>query len=162
VFRQRRSNILTTRDLAVPAYTGLVLPSENIGIVENKGFELSLNHRNTLSLGRGFNYGLSGNFAFARSKVIDIAEAADVPVYQKREGHIIGAGLYYEALGIIRTEEQLASVPVIAGTKVGDLYYKDVNEDGSITALDRVRMDKSHIPEITYGFNLSADYSNFA
>ena len=162
VFRQRRSNILTTRDLAVPAYTGLILPRENIGVVENKGFEISLNHRNTLSFGRGFNYMVSGNFAFSRSKVIDIAEAKDVPEYQKREGHIIGAGLFYEALGIIRTEEQLASVPVIAGTIVGDLYYKDVNNDGAITALDRVRMDKSPIPEITYGFNLSADYSNFA
>jgi TonB-linked SusC/RagA family outer membrane protein len=162
VFKQRRSNILTTRSLAIPDYTGLVLPAENIGVVENKGFEISLNHRNTITLGRGLNYGVSGNFAFSRSKVIDIAEADDVPVYQKREGHILGAGLYYEALGIIRTEEQLASVPIIPGTKVGDLYYKDVNQDGVITALDRVRMDKSPIPEITYGFNLSADYSNFA
>ena len=162
VFKQRRSNILTTRDLAIPAFTGLVLPAENIGIVENKGFEISLNHRNTLSFGKGFNYMLSGNFAFARSKVVDIAEAADVPEYQKSEGHILGAGLYYEALGIIRTQEQLASLPVIAGTIVGDLYYKDVNGDSKITALDRVRMDKSPIPEITYGFNLSADYSNFA
>jgi TonB-linked SusC/RagA family outer membrane protein len=162
VFKQRRSNILTTRDLAVPAYTGLVLPSENIGIVENKGIELSLTHRNTISSGKGFSYLFSGNFAFARNNVVDIAEAEDVPEYQKREGHILGAGLYYEALGIIRTQEQLESIPVIPGTIVGDLYYKDINEDGTITALDRERIDKSHIPEITYGFNISAGYANFS
>ncbi len=162
IFKQKRSNILTTRDLAIPAYTGLILPAENIGVVENKGFEISLNHRKNLSIAKKFNYLLSGNFAFSRSKVIDVAEAGDVPDYQKMEGHILGAGLFYEALGIIRTEEQLSSLPIIPGTIVGDLYYKDINKDGKIDALDRVRMDKSHIPEITYGFNISANYMNFS
>lgn len=162
VFKQKRSNILTTRDLAIPAYTGLVLPAENIGVVENKGFEISLNHRNTISVGKGLNYRISGNYVFSRSNVVDIAEAEDVPEHQKREGHILGAGLYYQAIGIIRTEEQLNSVPVIPGTIIGDLYYKDINKDGEITAIDRVRMDKSHIPEVTYGFNISADYANFS
>ena len=162
IFKQRRSNILTTRELAIPKYTGLVLPAENIGIVENKGMELSLSHRNTFSVGSGFTYLVSGNIAFSRSKVVDIAEAEDVPDYQKAEGHILGAGLFYQAIGIFRTQEEVNTNPIIPGTIVGDLQYRDINDDDKITALDRVRMDKSIIPEITYGFNLSAEYGDFS
>ena len=159
VFKQRRSNILTTRDLAVPYFTGLVLPTENIGIVDNQGVELSLTHRNTLA--GGLTYTLSGNIAYSKNKVVDVSEPTDVPDYQKSEGHILGAGLYYEAIGIFRTQEQLDANPVYVGTIVGDLQYRDFNGDGSITAADRVRMDKSIIPQITYGYNLSLDYRNF-
>jgi TonB-dependent starch-binding outer membrane protein SusC len=162
IFQQRRTNILTTRALAVPEYTGLVFPMENIGIVDNKGIELSLNHRNTVSIGNGLSYYMSGNFAFARSNVVDVAEPADVPDYQKSEGAILGAGLYYEAIGIFRTQAEIDSEPVMSGTQVGDLKYRDYNGDGRIDHGDRIRMNKSIIPEITFGYNLSAQYNRFS
>ena len=49
-FMSKRSNILTKRTVIIPDYTGLVLPDENIGEVENKGFELQLRHRNSVLL----------------------------------------------------------------------------------------------------------------
>lgn len=159
-FKQHRSNILTTASLKVPYYTGLSLPSQNIGIVDNKGFEVELTHRNTVGA-KGFSYRVSGNIAFARSNVVEVAEAEDVPQYQKAEGHILGAGLYYIATGIIRTQEELASIPVYPSTIVGDLSYQDIDNDGKITGADRVRLDKSVIPELTFGFHLSARYKNF-
>lgn len=159
VFKQRRENILTTRALEIPDYTQLRLPAENIGIVDNQGIELGLSHRN--SVGTGFNYYFSGNIAFARNKVIDVSEAADVPDYQKAEGRVLGAMLLYDAIGIFRTEEQLESEPVYPGSIVGDLIYRDVDGDGVITGTDRVRMNRTNIPEITYGFNLSVNYKNW-
>lgn len=158
MFKQKRSNILTTRGLELPVYTGLTLPNENIGIVENKGIELELSHQKTLN---DFSYRLAGNISFARSRVIDVSEAQDVPEYQKAEGHILGAQLLYEAIGIFRTEEELNSTPAYPGSTVGDLIYKDVNNDGKINSADMVRFDKSIIPEITYGFNISTQYKNF-
>jgi len=158
VFKQRRSNILTTRGLELPYYTGLQLPNENIGIVENKGIELELSHFNKAN---DFTYRLEGNISFSRSNVVDVSEAQDVPDYQKAEGHILGAGLYYDAIGIFRTKEELESKPVYPGSTVGDLIYRDVNDDGLINNADKVRMDKSVIPEITYGFNLTLNYKNF-
>src|SRR5690606_17254174 len=97
LFKQKRSNILTTRGLELPYYTGLELPSENIGIVENKGIEFELSHQNQIN---DFSYRLAGNLSFSRSNVVDVSEAQDVPEYQKAEGHILGAGLYYDAIGI--------------------------------------------------------------
>jgi TonB-dependent starch-binding outer membrane protein SusC len=36
-FYHRREDILATKDASVPNFTGLSLPQENIGIVDNKG-----------------------------------------------------------------------------------------------------------------------------
>jgi TonB-linked SusC/RagA family outer membrane protein len=161
-FKHRRSNILTKRNLEVPFYTGIVLPDENIGIVENRGVELVLSHWHKPSTVDGFTYSVSGNIALAKSKVIDLSEAQDVPDYQKAKGHILGAGIYYEALGIIRTQEQLNSLPLYPGSRVGDLYYKDIDGNGEIDAADRVRMDKSNIPNLTFGFNFNIGYKGFS
>ena len=161
VFKQKRNNILTRRNLAVPKFAYLNLPDENIGTVENQGVDLHLSYRNKPAVG-GFTYSVAGNVGFNKSEVIDLDEAENVPDYQKAQGHIVGAGLYYVAEGIIRTEDQLNSLPVYPGTRVGDLYYQDKNEDGVISAADRVRMDRSSIPQITFGFNFTLGYKNFS
>ncbi len=160
-FKQRRSNILAKRDLEIPAYTSLVLPNENIGIVENKGFELQLTHRNRPAA-NALRYSVSGNIAYAKSKVIDLSEAQDVPDYQKAEGRMLGSGLYYDAIGIIRTEAELESIPNYAGSKVGDLKYRDVDNNGVIDARDRVRFERSNIPQITFGLNASVSFKNLS
>ena len=159
LFKQRRSNILATEALAIPVYTGLVLPDENIGIIENKGLELQLSHSNRIN---GVTYKIAGNVAYAKSKIIYLADPANVPVWQKAAGHMVGSGLYYHAIGIFRTQADVDKNPVVPGTEVGDLKYEDVNKDGVIDANDLVRMDKPSIPEITFGLNLSASYKNFS
>lgn len=159
VFKQRRSNILATRSLAIPAFTGLSLPNENIGVVENKGFEVELSHAKNSGK---FSYRIAGNIAYAKNKVIDISEATNVPDWQKAEGHAIGADKYYVSTGIIRTKDELDHIPVFTGTKVGDLKYEDVNGDGIISAADMVRLDKTSTPQITYGANLSMSYKAFS
>lgn len=159
LFKQRRSNILATRALEIPYNTGLVLPDENIGIVENKGIEVELSHSKVLG---EFSYRLAGNIAFAKNKVIDVSEPQNVPEWQKVAGHAIGADRFYEAIGIIRTQTELESIPVVVGSVVGDLKYKDVNGDGVIDDADMVRLDKTHTPQVTFGLNLSFGYKNFS
>jgi TonB-dependent starch-binding outer membrane protein SusC len=159
VFKQRRSNILAKRNLSIPSFTGLILPNENIGVVENKGVELQLTHRKVIGK---FSHRIGANIAFSKNKVIYISEASNVPAWQKAEGHVIGAGLYYKSLGIFRTQEDINKSPILTGTVVGDLKYEDVDGDGKITAADRVRMDKTNTPEITFGFNYTINYRNFS
>ena len=159
VFKQTRSNILATRDLAIPYYTGLILPSENIGSVENKGFELLLSHTNTVG---EITYKIAGNVAYAKSKVLDLAEAQNVPEWQKAQGHVLGAELMYQAIGIFRTQPTLDANPTWPGTEVGDLQYADINGNKIIDAGDQVITDKTNIPRLTFGLNLSASYKNFS
>ncbi len=159
LFKQRRSNILTARITEVPVYTGLVLPDENVGIVENKGFEFSLTHRNKST--HQVIYSLSGNFSYSENKIINISEPQDMKEYQKAEGSMIGAQLLYKSTGIFRTQADVDSNPVMIGTQVGDLQYEDINKDGVINAADRVRINKGSIPQISFGLNASLEYKGF-
>ena len=158
IFKQRRSNILATRDLAVPAYTGLKLPSENLGIVDNAGFEFQVYHSKTIS---DVTYRIAGNVAYAKSKIIDIDEAQNVPEWQKAEGHMIGAQRFYKAIGILRTQSDMTNNILYTGSKIGDLYYEDVDGNGVIDNKDMVMTDKTNVPQVTFGLNLSANYKGF-
>ena len=160
LFKQKRSNILATKSLAVPKFTGLKLPNENIGVVENKGIELQLSHYNTVS--KDFSFRIEGNIAYAKNKVIDISEASGIPEWQKAEGHSIGAERYYIAKGIFRTQEQLDSTPHVPGTVLGDLIYEDFTKDGLISEGDMKRLDKTNTPEITFGSTITIDYKRFS
>ncbi len=164
VFKQKRSNILTARTTEVPLYTGLVLPDENVGIIENKGFEVSLTHNNSknVSSENQLSYSVSGNLGYAKNKIIDISEPQNMADYQKAEGKEIGAELLFEAIGIFRTQQEVDSNPIFPNTQVGDLQYRDVNDDGVIDGMDRVRQDKGTIPEITFGLNATLAYKKFS
>ena len=159
VFKQRRTNILAKRDLSIPAYTGLSLPNENIGIVQNKGIEIELSHTKVIG---DFSWRVAGNISYSRNKVIDISEAQNVPEWKKLEGHVVGATQYYHAIGIFRTQEEVNSAPIYPGTKVGDIQYQDKDGDGKITANDMYTMDKTSIPEVFFGLNLNLGYKNFS
>ena len=159
VFKQRRSNILASRGLAVPAFAAISLPNENFGVVENKGYELQVSTTNTIGK---FSYKVAANIAFARNKVIDIAESSNVPAWQRQTGHILGAQKVYNATGIFYTQAEFDASPKMVGAKLGDLIYQDVNKDGVINASDQVLLDKSNVPEITFGSQVSMSYKNFS
>ena len=158
LFKNRRSNILTQKNASIPSYTGLNLPLENIGIVENKGFDFSLSHRNKIN---ELNYTIGGNFTFAQNKVIDIDEPSTVYEWQSAQGRPINSQLYYQTIGIYRSQVEIDNSPHVSGTRIGDLQYKDVNNDGMISAEDRIRFSGSSTPEIVYGSNIFLGYKDF-
>ncbi|TKK70356.1 TonB-dependent receptor [Ilyomonas limi] len=159
LFRSMRSKILITRSESVPMYTGLTLPNENLGKVLNHGFELDAFYNN--KGGKGFNYTVRANMTFARNKVIFMDEAADIPHYQQKTDIPIDAWFLYESDGIYQNEAEIDKTPHPAGTAPGDIKYKDINNDGEINDLDRVRMPLVRTPEIMYGVGFDCSYSNF-
>lgn len=160
-FKTRRSNILCTRNASVPSYTGLTsLPAENIGIVDNKGFELQLSHRNRIGK---LNYQVSGNVMHAKNKVIYMDETpyGDGHEYMNLTGKPMGSPLLYHTIGINKTAEDLANNPQYKGAILGDFIFEDVDKDGKITSNDRIRQDKCNIPEWVFGLTISAQWKNF-
>ncbi len=157
-FKTRRSNILTKRSAIVPAYTGLTLPDENIGIVDNKGFELVVSHEN---YSNPLKYRLSANVSFARNKVIFSDEQPAAEPYQYATGRPIGSELYYHAIGVFASEDEINSYPHLLNTQPGDLIYEDVNQDGSIDSRDRIRVNQTNTPEIVYSLNAYFEYKGF-
>lgn len=157
-FYQRRSNILVKRNASVPDYTGISLPDENFGIVDNKGFELELGYNEYKG---DFSYSINGNLAFARNKIIEFDEPERNVPWQVRTGHPQGALLRYKSEGIFRDEEQVNSMPHVSGARPGDIIIKDYDKDGEITSDDRILFDKVASPEITFGILFNLGYKNW-
>lgn len=157
-FNTRRSNILTKRSAIVPSYTGLSLPDENIGIVDNRGVELILRHANRTS---ELKYSFAGNFAYARNEVVFSDEQPGAEPYQLATGRPIGSSLYYNAIGIFKDQADIDSYPHLLGTRPGDIKYADTNNDKIINSLDRIREDFTNIPQITFGLTANFEYKGF-
>ncbi len=158
-FYQRRSNILIKRNASVPNFTGISLPDENFGIVDNRGFEVELGY-NSLPY-KDFSYSINGNFAFARNKVVEFDEPQKNVPWQTLTGHPIGALLLYKSAGIFRDTAQINKTPHVSGAIPGDVIIKDQNGDGVINSDDRILFDKTTNPEITFGLSLNFRYKNF-
>lgn len=159
VFKEHRTDILTKRNLSIPQTFGFsALPNENIGEVENHGFEIVLSHRNKVG---DLNYSLSGNISYAKNSIIFMDETPNVEEYQNQTGHPVNAGLYYKADGIFHTQAELDAYPHHKNTHVGDPKIIDLNDDGVIDSNDRYRFDYTSTPRTVFGLNFSLSYKNF-
>ncbi len=159
VFKEKRNNILTARNLSIPSTFGFSsLPNENIGKIENHGYEIVLSHRNRVG---DVSYNVSGNMSYAKNTIIFMDETPNVEEYQNRTGKTIGAGLYYKADGIFHTQEELDSYPHHSRTHVGDPKIIDLNNDGKIDSNDRFRFDYDATPRYVFGLTFGVNYKNF-
>ena len=158
-FQENRSNILAARNLSISNIYGFSgLPDQNIGKVRNHGYEIVLSHRNSIG---DFDYNISANTSFARSKVEFLDEVPPAEPYQALTGRRVGSPLYYKADGIFNTQEELDSYPRLPNAQLGDIKVVDVNGDGLINAKDQVRFDYTATPEYVFGMTLGAGYKNF-
>jgi TonB-linked SusC/RagA family outer membrane protein len=159
-FKEKREDILTTRSLSVPLSFGAALPSENIGIVENKGLELVLGHDRKIS--ENWSYFLRGNLTYAKNKIVEAAEAANVAAGRKITGRANNGYYGYKAIGIFRDQEDYNSSPkptaFLNSTGPGDIKYQDISgpngsQDGKIDEFDITYLGGGPLPEIIYGVN---------
>jgi TonB-linked SusC/RagA family outer membrane protein len=165
VFQEKRENILLDRIL--PNTMGIVLedpsdpnkkPKANLGKGQGRGFDMELNYeksfRNDVWLtGRG-------TFTFAQSKVLEWEEPdySSTP-WLSKVGYSNHQQWGYIAERLFIDDAEVKNSPTQFGTYMaGDIKYRDVNGDGKISALDQVPIGYPDIPEINYGFGLSAGY----
>lgn len=158
-FKERRNNILVKRNASVPNFTGLTLPDENFGIVDNKGVEMALGYNGKTG---SFSYNLHGTFSFARNKVIEFDEPERSVPWQVRTGKPQGAQLLYKSIGVFRDEEHVNSMPHVPGARPGDLIIEDYDKDGQITPDDRILIPLTEDPEIMFGLSGSFSYKSLS
>ncbi|MBC8988130.1 TonB-dependent receptor [Pedobacter sp. N36a] len=167
-FNEERKNILATRGLSVPLSFGANLPTENIGKVRNRGVELVLSHNNRLS--NNWSYFLSGNLTYAKNKILEAAEASNVPPGKKITGRPNGGQYGYKAIGIFKDMEDYNNSPktsaFMSSTGPGDIKYQDISgpngvPDGIIDDFDVTYLGGGSLPEIMYGISGGVNYKGF-
>jgi len=159
-FKVLTENILAKKNFSVPDYTGIVLPDQNIGTMENQGFELQLAYKNR---GNKFRYGIGGNVSTNNNEITFFDEVPntdpEVAAYQQLTGNPFGSPLYLHAVGIYKTDDEAQQGETYSAARAGFLKYEDKNGDGIINANDMYR--KRLNPEVQYGLQFTADYAGF-
>jgi len=161
----------TTKDLLFPLPVPAILGSSsyvtNIAELINKGFEFSINWADRPK--KGFNYIIGANFTYNINEITDIANGLPINggslnngqfVTRTEVGQPVGSFWVYETDGIYQTQEEIDNTPHIAGTKPGDLKYKDNNGDGVLDDEDRIYTG-SYQPKFYFGFSFSMKIKNF-
>jgi len=168
VYYKKNTDLLL--NIPVLAASGFTSSLQNIGAVVNKGLELGLTSVN-INL-KDFQWTTNANIAFNGNKVSALGSDGS-PIYissaysGSNAPFILEKGLpmysYYviKKIGILTAEDIAdASVARVSKETVGDPKYLDANNDGSITAADRV-VGGQPTPKYTWGFTNTFKYKNF-
>ncbi len=164
-FYNKRTNILWARQGSTPASTGIsnLLPPENIGKVNNKGYEFKIGYKGKIG---ELKYNVSINGGYAKNKIIYQDEAPGVLPYQRQTGMPIGSPLLYVVDGVFKDQAEINAnkldySEMTPQLKPGDLKFKDINGDGKINGDDRKRLDMGLTPKFTGGFAINLQYKMF-
>lgn len=158
-----------TKDLLlsvnVPTLTGFSTAFKNIGEMENKGWELSINTRNLVG---AFSWNTNFNISSNRNKVLALGPTGDAIKSGSGVGETnitmigepIGSFYGYKQIGIFKDAADVNSYPHTATTRPGDVKYEDVNNDKVINADDRTVIGNNQ-PDFIYGMTNSFNFKNF-
>lgn len=181
-FNDDRTNILLQRRTVTDMAGFRQSPWQNYGIVNNEGFDASINLKHNVGDVR---LSGKGTFTFARNTIVEYDELPQLYPWLEVTGKRItqqGTGqnpLIAERLfaeddfditydnennKIYTLKPGIVGSPWLPQTLPGDIKYKDLNGDGILDNNDRVYdPDGWHpaVPEIVYGFGFGADYKGF-
>ena len=150
--------------IGLPSIVGDVAPTiVNAGEVRNKGFEFSLNYRESTN---EFKYNVNANIGTLKNNVEKLHP--NVPnligqVTRTEVGQSLNAYYGYKMVGIYQNQSEidthLSSTPN-PNVKPGDIKFDDLNNDGIINSDDRTFIGNP-IPDFTYGISFSSSYKSF-
>ena len=160
-FHELRSRILTER-ISLPGLVGInSTPYANIGKMSNKGIEGTIAVSKALSQNGSIRF--YGNFSFIKNKILNMDEPPRKYPYEQRTGHPLGQEFGLIAQGYFADSSEILKSPtqMFGVVRPGDVKYKDINGDGTITVDDEVPIGYSTIPQLNYGFGMQARFKNF-
>lgn len=166
-----------TRDLlfrrTLPSYVGVESQWQNIGTLQNKGFEFAVNSKNLVG---PFQWQTDFNISTNKNKIVKLADS--VQVYGSTPGHMllgsssqlllegqpIGVFYGYQYDGIYQNGDTFipgAGFEQIAGgEKFADISGPNGTPDGQLNNLDRKIIGNPH-PDFIWGLNNTFSYKGF-
>ncbi|MCD7901051.1 MAG: TonB-dependent receptor [Bacteroides sp.] len=161
LFKERRDGIFLQRK-TVPSYAGWTeMPYGDLGIVENKGIEASMEFNQ--QLGKKTFLSVRGNITWNEDKIIENDEPAQPYSWMERRGTNVNGRWGLIAEGLFTSEEEIRESALPAGTvKVGDIKYRDLNGDNVIDNKDECLIGQGNLPKIYYGFGADLQIGNFS
>lgn len=180
LFKERRENILLKREHSIPSFLGYntSAPYGNIGIIENKGFDGTIEYNKRIN--KDWVLALRGNITFNKDKWIQGELPEQKYEWMNRYGRNINGVKGYVAEGLFTQAEiddmarweslsdankAITPKPFASqfGTvKAGDIKYKDLNNDGQIDAYDQTYISRGDVPTTVYGFGFTVGWKDLS
>ena len=180
LFKERRENILVKREHSIPSFLGYntSAPYGNIGIIENKGFDGTIEYNKRIN--KDWVIALRGNVTFNKDKWIQGELPEQKYEWMNQYGHNINGVKGYVAEGLFTQAEiddmargeslsdakkSITPKPFASqfGTvKAGDIKYKDLNNDGQIDAYDQPYISRGDVPTTVYGFGFTVGWKDLS
>ncbi len=144
--------------------------AQNIGAMDNNGFELQLGYNDREG---DFKWNASGNMSTVKNKVVRLAEGVQNieagadndfganSITNTAVGQSIQSFYGWVVDGIFQNAAEVAaSATQTTATSPGDLKFRDTDKNGVINGADRQFLG-SFIPKVSYALNVGANYKNF-
>ena len=180
LFKERRENILLKREHSMPSFLGYntSAPYGNIGIIENKGFDGTIEYNKRIN--KDWVIALRGNVTFNKDKWIQGELPEQKYEWMNQYGHNINGVKGYVAEELFTQAEiddmarweslsdankAITPKPFASqfGTvKAGDIKYKDLNNDGQIDAYDQTYISRGDVPTTVYGFGFTVGWKDLS
>ncbi len=161
VFFEHREGILASKKRD-PGFLAMNLPVLNLGVVDNKGTELTLKWRDKIGK---LDYYVNMNLSYTKNVIVYQDEVLSPYEYQWRTGKSVGQyfgkkfiGFYYD--GMTDNGQPIAKHP--GSLMPGDAVYRDLSGDGLIDANDDAAMGNPVYPSLNGGITLGANYKGFS
>ena len=171
-YYQHRYNIWYSTAGSYSSVFGLTAPYENVGVVNQKGFEVSADYSKKFN--NDFTINLGASMTLNKTIVEEQAEAPQLFANTSSTGKRYGQAFGYVANGFFQksddldgdgtisvAEMQQKGYPVQNFTTVhpGDVKYMDLTDDDKIDSNDRQAIGYSTTaPDLYYNFHLGAEY----
>ena len=180
LFKERRENILLKREHSIPSFLGYntSAPYGNIGIIENKGFDGTIEYNKRIN--KDWVIALRGNVTFNKDKWIQGELPEQKYEWMNQYGHNINGVKGYVAEGLFTQAEiddmarweslsdaNKAITPKPFASQFGtvkarDIKYKDLNNDGQIDAYDQTYISRGDVPTTVYGFGFTVGWKDLS
>ena len=160
-----------TKDLLfnrpLPGISGIASQLQNVGELENKGWELGINTKNFI--GKDFTWSTNFNISSNKNKVLKLADNKDLLINSTpghflatdsqilRVGQPVGSFFGFVYDGVIQQGETV--LPGNFETIAGGEKFKDVNGDGKLDSNDKTIIGNPN-PNFIFGFNNDFTYKN--
>ncbi len=154
-------------NVPVPRASGFSSELQNIGKVNNKGFELSVGTQQTF--GR-LGWTANANIATNRNTVKALGASGDPIIvsggvagaqFITRIGDPIGQYWTMQYDGVFKSQAEIDGYPHTATTKPGDFRFIDTNGDKKIDFSSDRTTTGSYFPKYTFGFTTRFTYAGF-
>ena len=173
VFKERMDNMIVSAVSTIPLYQGIPLanyPQNNVGVFENKGYEITADYNKKIN--NDWTVSVGGMISYAKNTLIDVNEAIKTKDYAYRnwqEGYSYGQEFgylvdYSNGNGFFNTQAELSSNQLVYGfgtPRLGDLKYRDLNNDKKIDERDKAPIGIGSLPLVTYAIKSSVTYKLF-